>query len=146
MDINSWNILKRQKNLVDHTPITLTSIPSPSPSHSLPFNELDGPSVDVGSSNLTPLTTSVEMQGPITKLCKGEIMTVNSRSMAIMAHQFSLTSNVHDALLLGKMDINCERKNKVKINHLKKHKHLNMISQQEFRIEVRAILELNLTC
>jgi hypothetical protein len=86
MDIKSWNILKRQKNLIDHTPTTLTSFPSPSPSHSLPFNELHGPSIDVGSSNLTPLTTSVEMQGLITKLCKGEIMTMNSRSMAIMAN------------------------------------------------------------
>ncbi len=86
MDIKSWNILKMQKNLVNHTPITPTSFPSPSPSHSLPFNELDGPSIDVGSSNLTPLTTSVEMQGPITKLCKGEIMTMNSKNMAIMAN------------------------------------------------------------
>jgi hypothetical protein len=63
-----------------------------------------------------------------------------------MANWFSLTSNVHDAFLLGKMDINCERKNKIKIYHLKMIKYLNMISQEEFIIEVRAILELYLTC
>jgi hypothetical protein len=131
MDIKSWNILKRPKNLVNHTPTTLTSFPSLSPSHSLPLNELDGPSIDVGSSNLTPLTTNVEMQGPITKLCKGEIMTMNFRNMAIMANWFSLTFNVHDAFLflLRKMDINYERKKKVKITHLKMLKYLNMISQ-----------------
>ncbi len=46
-------------------------------------------------------------------------MTMNFKNITTMANRFSLTSNVHDAFLLGKMDINCERKNKVKINHLK---------------------------
>jgi hypothetical protein len=111
MDIKSWNILERQQNLIDITPITLTL----SPSSNLPLNESDGPSIDVGSSNPTPLTTSVETQGPITKLCKGEIMTMNSKSMATMANQFSLTSNVHDAFLLGNMDIIVKGRTKLKL-------------------------------
>jgi hypothetical protein len=73
-------------------------------------------------------------------------MTMNFRNMATMANRFSFTSNVHDAFLLGKMDINYERNNKVKVNHLKMLKDLNMISQKQFRIEVKAILELYLTC
>ncbi len=44
----------------------------------------------------------------------GKIMTMNSRSMASMANQFSFTFNVCDVFLLGKMDINYKRKNRVK--------------------------------
>jgi hypothetical protein len=50
----------------------------------------------------------------ISKLSMGKIMTMNSRSMASMANQFSFTFNVCDAFLLGKMDINYKRKNRVK--------------------------------
>jgi hypothetical protein len=39
--------------------------------------------------------------------------------MATMASRFSSMSNVSDAFLLGKMDINCERKNKVNFNKFK---------------------------
>jgi hypothetical protein len=48
------------------------------------------------------MTTFVET--PIAKLTKGEIMVVNFKSMA---NKFS-PSNVHEALLLGKMDIHGE--------------------------------------
>lgn len=50
------------------------------------------------------------MQGPMAKLSKGEITTMNSKTMATMASQFSSTSDVHDASLLRKMNINCEKK------------------------------------
>jgi hypothetical protein len=39
--------------------------------------------------------------------------------MASIATHFSSTFDVHDAFLLGKMDINHGRKNKVKTNNLK---------------------------
>jgi hypothetical protein len=44
------------------------------------------------------------------KLSKGEITTMNSKTMATMASQFSSTSDVHDASLLRKMNINCGKK------------------------------------
>jgi len=47
------------------------------------------------------------MQGPMAKLNKGEITAVNFKTMA---SQFSSTSNVCDAFLLRKMDINRENK------------------------------------
>ncbi len=58
---------------------------------------------------------------------------MNSRGMAMMANQFPLPSNVHDVFLLRKMDINCESKNKIQINHLKMLKDLNVISPNKFR-------------
>ncbi len=61
---------------------------------------------------------------------------------ATMASQFSSMSNVSDAFLLGKMDINCERINKVNFNNLKMVQDLNLISKEKFRAKVRAILEL----
>ncbi len=45
------------------------------------------------------------------KLNKGEIIVMNSKTMATMASQFSSTFYVHDAFLLRKMDINHEEKN-----------------------------------
>jgi hypothetical protein len=39
--------------------------------------------------------------------------------MATMASWFSSTSDIHDAFLLGNMDISCEKKINVKINNLK---------------------------
>jgi hypothetical protein len=50
------------------------------------------------------------MQGIRAKLNKGEIATMNFKTLATMVSQFSSTSNVHDAFLLGKMDINREGK------------------------------------
>jgi hypothetical protein len=51
------------------------------------------------------------MQGPMAKLNKGEITAMNFKTMA---SQFSSTSNVCDAFLLRKMDINCENNKKNK--------------------------------
>jgi hypothetical protein len=48
----------------------------------------------------------------VLKLTKGEITTTNIKNMAIMAIPISFASNVYDAFLLSKMDINCERKEK----------------------------------
>jgi hypothetical protein len=57
------------------------------------------------------------MQGLRAKLSKWEIVTMNSKIVAIVASRFSFMSNVYDAFLLRKMDINHEgKKNKVKIN------------------------------
>jgi hypothetical protein len=53
---------------------------------------------------------------------------VNFKSMATLASQFSSTYDVNDVFLVGKMDINNERKNKVKISKLKVAKNLTMIS------------------
>jgi hypothetical protein len=54
-----------------------------------------------------------------TKLSKGEIITMNFRSIAIVASQVSFTFDVNDVFLINKMEIDHERKNKVKISNLK---------------------------
>jgi hypothetical protein len=50
--------------------------------------------------------------------------------MATMASQFSSMSNVSDAFLSRKMDINCETKNKVYFNNLKMTQDLHVISKE----------------
>ncbi len=50
------------------------------------------------------MTIFVEKQAPIARLTNGEIMILNFKSMA---NKF-FPSNVHDAFLLGKMDIHGE--------------------------------------
>jgi hypothetical protein len=45
---------------------------------------------------------------------------------------------IHDALLDAKMDINHERKNKVKISNLKASQKLGIILEEEFRAQVKA--------
>ncbi len=113
----SWNVLKRRQNFINHTPITLSW--SPSPSHNPPFNELDGPSIFVDSIDPIPLTTLVKMQHLKTKVSKGEIRSMNFRNMTTITSLFFSMSNVCDVFLLRKMNDNCKRKNKVKINNLK---------------------------
>ncbi len=71
----SQNVLKRWQSLIDRTPITQSS--SPSPSDSPPPKESTTPFIGDSSSNP-------------------------------MASQYSSTSNVCDAFLLRKMDINRE--------------------------------------
>jgi len=56
------------------------------------------------------------MQGPMAKFNKGEITAVNFKTMA---SQFSSTSNVCDAFLLKKMDINHENNFFIKNSNLK---------------------------
>jgi hypothetical protein len=68
---------------------------------------------------------------------------MNSKTMATMASQLSSMSNVYDAFLLRKMDINHEgKKNKVKINNLNMAKDLGVIPKKKFRTKVRSLLEL----
>ncbi len=60
----------------------------------------------------TLMTIFIKMLTHVLKLTKGEITTTNIKNMAIMAIPISFASNVYDAFLLSKMDINCERKEK----------------------------------
>jgi hypothetical protein len=48
-----------------------------------------------------------------------------------------------DALLVAKMDINHEHKNKMKIPNLKVAQKLGVILEEEFRAYVRACLNMN---
>jgi hypothetical protein len=58
---------------------------------------------------------------------------MNSKNIATMASQFFLTSDVCDAFLLSKMDINSETINNIKIINLKITKNLGMISKDKFK-------------
>jgi hypothetical protein len=62
--------------------------------------------------------------------------------MASIATHFSSTFDVYDAFLLGEMDINHGRKNKVKTNDLKIGRELQIILKEEFRFEVREMLNM----
>jgi len=123
----SQNVLKMWQIFINHTPIILTLSWSPSPSHNPPHNELDGPSICVDSLDLIPLTTLAKMQGLKAKVIKGEIIGTNFKNMATITSQLSSTSNVYDAFLLRKMNVNCERKNKNKNKNLKMVKDLSVI-------------------
>jgi hypothetical protein len=79
---------------------------------------LHGSFIGATYSSLTPMTTSTKMQAFGAKLTKGKIVAMNSKNMATMANQLSSISNVHDAFLLGKMNVNHDKKNKVKMNNL----------------------------
>jgi hypothetical protein len=50
--------------------------------------------------------------------------------------------DVYDVFLLGTMDINCEMKNKVKINNLKLARYLEVIGEEEFTTKVITILNM----
>lgn len=69
---------------------------------------------------------------------------MNSKSMATMASQFYLTFDICIVFLLPSMNINCEKKNKIKTNKLKMARDLKVISKEEFKIKVRVILELKI--
>jgi len=53
--------------------------------------------------------------------------------MATMASYFSITSQIRDTFLASKVEIDCEKLNKVKINNLKVARKLNVITKEEFR-------------
>jgi hypothetical protein len=52
--------------------------------------------------------------------------------MVTMASQFSSTSDVCDAFLMGKIHINRDKENKIKINNLKMAKYLGVTLEEEF--------------
>jgi hypothetical protein len=62
--------------------------------------------------------------------------------MATMASHFSTTSQIRDAFLLGKVEINNEKLKKVKISNLKVVKGLSVIMEKKFSLRVRTILHL----
>jgi hypothetical protein len=53
--------------------------------------------------------------------------------MVIMASHFLTTFQIQDAFLAGKVEINNEKLNKVKINTLKVVRELDVITEEEFR-------------
>jgi hypothetical protein len=61
--------------------------------------------------------------------------------VTIVVH-FSTTSNIKNAFLVSKVEINNHKFNKVKINNLKTTKDLGVIIEDEYRIKVRSILDL----
>jgi hypothetical protein len=111
-------------NFIDGTLVTLT----PSPCPSLSFNDLDGLSIGVVSQELTRVViTFIKVQTPISKLTKEEITTMKSRNMQpwqVGYHQYLMYMMF---IWLGKVNINHERKSKIKSNNLKTIRDLKMI-------------------
>jgi hypothetical protein len=59
-----------------------------------------------------------------------------------MAFHFQVSLEICDALLVAKMDINYEHKNKVKMSNLKTSWQLGIISKEELRAEVKTCLHM----
>jgi hypothetical protein len=64
------------------------------------------------------------------------------KSMVAMAFHIFTTFEIQDTFLVGKVKINNERLNKVKIKNLKTFKKLTIISKDEFIIVIKTILNL----
>ncbi len=62
--------------------------------------------------------------------------------MVIVASHFSMTFQIRDAFLVGKVEINNEKLNNVKISNLKVVKELDVIIEEKFRSRVRGIMHL----
>jgi hypothetical protein len=62
--------------------------------------------------------------------------------MAIIATHFSTTFEIWNTFLVGKVEINNDKLNKVKTNNLKTTKDLGVITKDEFRIGIILVLDL----
>jgi hypothetical protein len=71
-----------------------------------------------------------------------EMLQLQSKSLATMVFHFQVSSKIHDALLATNMDINHERKNKVKISNLKVAQKLGVILAEKIWAHVRACLHM----
>jgi hypothetical protein len=74
-------------------------------------------------------------------MIKSKMLQPQFKCLATVASRFQMSSEIHDALLFTKMDINHECKNKVKISNLKATQELGVISKEEFKTHVRICLQ-----
>jgi hypothetical protein len=78
--------------------------------------------------------------GPLERLMiKEKMLQFQSKILATMASHFQVSSEIRDALLATKMDIN-HCKNKAKISNLKATCKLGVILEKEFRLHLKACL------
>jgi hypothetical protein len=82
-------------------------------------NDLDEPSSGAIFMDLMPMTILLKIMPKIQNYLRGKIITMNYRSIATMASQVSFTFDVNDVFLINKMEIDHEKKNKIKISNLK---------------------------
>jgi hypothetical protein len=71
-----------------------------------------------------------------------ELLQQQSRSIVALAHQFQSSSEKRDALVAAKLEISNEKKNKVKISNLKAARDLGVITDEEFKAQVKSLLKL----
>jgi hypothetical protein len=75
-------------------------------------------------------------------MIKAKMLQIQSKSMATLAACFSTTFDIRNTFLVGKVEINNHRLNKVKISNLKTTKDLGVIIKDKFRIRIKSILDL----
>jgi len=122
------NVLKWRQDLIDGRLGTIVIGPS-SPS-SIKAN--------CTSPTFRLATPPSSNTGPLERpMIKHNLLQLQSRSFATMASCFQVSLEIRDALLVTKMDINHECKNKVKISNLKVAQKLRIISEEEFRAQVK---------
>jgi hypothetical protein len=69
-------------------------------------------------------------------MTKAKMLEIQSKNMAIVVTHFSTTSEIRDAFMANKVEINNQRLNKMKINNLKITRDLAPIIENKFRIRI----------
>jgi len=126
------NALKRRQSFIDGTTHALISYPTSSSIGA------DGPK-SAPSSTSGPSSTSTPTDKAMTM---AELLQQQSRSIVALAHQFQSSSEKRDALVAAKLEISNEKKNKVKISNLKAARDLGVITDEEFKAQVKSLLKL----
>lgn len=120
-------ILKKHQSSIECTPISST--PSPMFNYLISFNSY-GPNITATTFDPNHMTITNEKQAlPIVRCWWCNPNTC----MASMAIHFFSTFDVYDQFVIAKMNINYERKNKMKLTNMKLIKDLKVISNEEFK-------------
>ncbi len=70
------------------------------------------------------------------------MLQIQSKNTVTVVVRFSTTSNIRNAFLTSKVEINNHRLNKIKNSNLKTTKDLGVIIEDKFRINIKSILDL----
>jgi hypothetical protein len=124
------NVLKRHQNLLYGSFVSVPSTRSSNYVDPIPFTF--NPNASLNSR------PSISDNDKL--MTKAKMLQIQSKSMAIVATQFSITSNIWNAFLANKVDINNQKLHKMKISNLKIIRHLGVIIKYKFKIGIRLIL------
>ncbi len=120
----SKNALKRRRNMMDGVPLhRLATLISSSPKRE-GFASILNASLD---SKLPACDGGEQM------MTKAKMLQSQSKSMATMASHYASTTEIRNAFLADKVEINNEHKKKIKINNLKVARDLGVILEKELK-------------
>lgn len=140
------NVLKRRQSLIDGAAggssgttrsieIGVPPLLNPSPDCN---NCAPNPSPTAAPPNPSP-----SFSAPIERMMsKSQMLQELFTSIALMARSFEASSEKREALFAAKLDTEVEKRKKVKISNLKNARDLGVISEEEFKQQVKEILNL----